>query len=266
MRQLLRAAAVLLSSAGAVFVALPAAGFGTEGHEVIALVAERLLTPDARQRIEAILALAPGATFASVSNWADQSRDRSTAAWHYVNLPRGSDCVYLAPRDCPDGNCVVGALTTQMKRLTSSAGRDQLEALKYVVHLVGDIHQPLHAGYADDRGGNSYQVQAFGRGTQLHAVWDTALIRDIDPSASSLATTLTSGSPSSAPLSFAPEQWAMESCRIVNQPGFYPDGHKVTAGYAQTFEPILMERLYLAGVRLASALNSALGTLAVQGK
>jgi hypothetical protein len=266
MRRRLRVAALLLSTIGAVFGAQPAVAFGTEGHEVIALVAERLLTAEARRRVEAILALEAGATLASVSNWADQTRDRSTSAWHYVNLPRGSDCVYAAPRDCPDGNCVVGALTTQIKRLTSSTGSDQLEALKYVVHLIGDVHQPLHAGFGDDKGGNTYQVQAFGRGTNLHAVWDSALIRDIEPSSSSLAATLISRSPPIASLSFAPEQWATESCRIVSQPGFYPEGHKLSAGYAQTFGPIALERLYFAGARLAAALNGALGESTARGK
>jgi hypothetical protein len=109
-------------------------------------------------------------------------------------------------------------------------------------------------------------VQAFGRGTNLHAVWDSALIRDVDPSSSSLATTLMSRSPTAALLSFAPERWAMESCRIVSQPGFYPDGHKLSASYANTFEPIALDRLYLAGARLAATLNSAFGASNGQGK
>jgi hypothetical protein len=265
-KRLLRAAAMILSAAAGLFVSTSAVGWGTEGHEVIALVAERLLTPEARKHVDAMLALEPGATLASVSNWADQTRDRSTAAWHYVNLPRESNCVYVAQRDCPEGNCVVGALTAQVKRLTSSTGQDQLESLKYGVNLVGDVHQPLHAGYADDKGGNTYQLHAFGRGTNLHALWDTGLVHDIDPGPSSLATTLMARRPATAPLSFAPDRWAMESCRIVSQPGFYPEGHKLTASYAQAFEPIAMDRLYMAGARLAATLNSAFGASSGQGK
>jgi nuclease S1 len=236
-----------------------ALAFGAEGHEVVALVADHQLTAEVRARVAAILSLEPGATLASISNWADQTRERSTAAWHYVNMPRGSDCVYVAPRDCPGGNCVVGALAAQVKRLTTSTGQDQLQALKYVVHFVGDVHQPLHAGYADDKGGNTYQLRAFGKGTNLHAVWDSGLVRDIDPSANSLAATLLAGSVPTAALSFAPDQWAMESCRIVNRPDFYPVGHKLTGAYAQTFEPVVLGRLYLAGLRLAALLNGTLG-------
>ena len=148
---------------------------------VIGLVAERMLTPEARTRVAAILALEPGATLASVSSWADLTRDRSTAAWHFVQHAAGIGLPLPAPSRCPGANCVVGAVTTQVRRLASSTGQDQLEALKYVVHLVGDVHQPLHAGFADDRGGNSYQLQAFGMGTNLHAVWDNALVRPSTP-------------------------------------------------------------------------------------
>ena len=138
--------------------------------------------------------------------------------------------------------------------------------MKYVVHLVGDVHQPLHAGYADDGGGNTYQLQAFGRGTNLHAFWDADLVRDIDPSSSSLATTLISRTPSAALVSFAPDQWATESCRIVSRPGFYPESHRLSASYVQAFEPIAMDRLYLAGARLAATLNSALGASSAAGR
>jgi hypothetical protein len=61
---------------------------------------------------------------------------------------------------------------------SSASDREAPDALKYVVHLVADVHQPLHAGYADDRGGNTYQVQALGRGTNLHALWDSGLIEN----------------------------------------------------------------------------------------
>jgi hypothetical protein len=240
--------------------ATPARAFGNEGHEVIALVAQPLLTSAAQQRLASVFASEPGATLASIANWADQTRSRSTAAWHYVNLPRSGDCVYVAARDCPDGNCVVAALRTQALRLASPATSpsDQLEALKYVIHFVGDVHQPLHAGFADDRGGNTYQLQAFGRGTNLHALWDTALLQDIDSDPLRLAATLKARDAPTEPLAFAPEVWAAESCRIASRPDFYPS-RKVDAAYLATFEPIVASRLQLAGRRLAALLNDLLG-------
>lgn len=233
---------------------VPAAAWGVDGHEAIAMVADRALTTAARTRVYAILALEPGATLSSVSNWADQIKNRSTAQWHYVNLPRGSDCVYQPQRDCPGGQCVVEALNVQSRRLASAVGADQLEALKFIVHLVGDVHQPLHAGFADDRGGNTYQLQAFGRGTNLHALWDSGLTRNIAPDSQSLARVAGSQLAPQLALGFAPEQWAGESCRISSRPDFYP-GRRLDDSYTRTFEPIVQARLQLAGLRLANLLN-----------
>nr|CBA32582.1 hypothetical protein Csp_D32870 [Curvibacter putative symbiont of Hydra magnipapillata] len=96
-----------------------------------------------------------------------------------MNFPRG-DCNYQQERDCPDGKCVIAAIDRQIEVLrTPGDDEKRLTALKYVVHFIGDIHQPLHAGFGDDRGGNSYQLQAFMRGSNLHAVWDTGLIKSL---------------------------------------------------------------------------------------
>ena len=245
--------------ASAAFLVQPAAhAFGAEGHEVIALIAQQYLSADIKAKIEALLALEPGETLVTISTWADRTRDKATAAWHYVNLPRDANCDYVSPRDCPDGNCVVGTIEAQVQRLASSAApAERLEALKFVVHFVGDVHQPLHAGFADDKGGNTHQLQAFGRGTNLHAVWDSGLIRDIEPSAQSLASKLMAKAPASPAPNLAPAQWANESCKIVSRPDFYP-ARTLSAEYVTAFEPVVEQRLYVAGVRLAATLNQAL--------
>jgi len=122
---------------------------------LIAAEAQQLLTPAARAEVDRLLALEPGATLASISTWADETRSPGTASWHYVNFPRDAGCAYEAPRDCPGDACVVGAIARQEAVLTSTAAdAEKLVALKYLVHFVGDVHQPLHAGYADDKGGN----------------------------------------------------------------------------------------------------------------
>lgn len=114
------------------------------------------LSPAARAQVERLLALEPEATLASISTWADEVRSPTTAAWHYVNFPRDADCHYDTNRMCIQGNCVVGAIERQLAVLPSDAPDEKrLLALKYVVHFIGDVHQPLHAGFADDRGGNS---------------------------------------------------------------------------------------------------------------
>jgi hypothetical protein len=232
--------------------------WGSQGHQIIATIAQSQLTSTARKEVERLLALEPGATLESVSTWADEHRNPATAAWHYVNMPRGN-CVYESQRDCPDGRCVVEAIQKQTDVLQSSASDDKkLLALKYLVHFVGDVHQPLHAGYADDRGGNTYQLQAFMRGSNLHAFWDTGLIRnlneEVDVVAKRLGTTSTSYQ-SSNPWSAA--QAAQESCEIVGKDGFYPE-RLVGVDYIRKYTPVMESRLKVSGERLAELLNRLL--------
>jgi hypothetical protein len=126
---------------------VPALSWGAEGHQVIAKLAESQLTPKALSAVNRLLAMEPDATLASISTWADEHRNPATAPWHYVNFPRG-DCTYAADRDCPEGKCVVGDINRQAEVLASNAPDEKkLLALKYVIHFVGDVHQPLHAGY-----------------------------------------------------------------------------------------------------------------------
>jgi len=197
-------------------LAAAAHAWGTQGHQVVALLAEQQLTPKAKEQVLKLVALEPGATLASISTWADKRRNRTTGPWHYVNLPR-DDCTYGAQRDCPDGNCVVEAINRQLAVLASDAPDEKrLTALKYVVHFVADVHQPLHACYAEARGGNTYQLQAFGRGTNLHALWDSGLIGNLDMSSEALAAKLATGKVGDASLDMA--HAAEESCRVVGGP------------------------------------------------
>lgn len=228
--------------------------WGPEGHQVIANLAEQQLTPAARKEVGRLLALEPGATLASLANWADEYRSAETAAWHYVNFPPNA-CVYDAPRDCPDGACVVGAIAQQTAILqadTSDVRR--LSALKYLVHLVGDVHQPLHAGYRDDRGGNTYQLQAFMRGSNLHAFWDSGLIYALHEDVATLTARLSRQLPSVADTMWTAAQAAQESCRIVSTPGFYP-ARRVGVDYIKRFTPVVEQRLLRAASRLAGLLN-----------
>ena len=124
---------------------------------------------------------------------------------------------------------MVAAIDRQRDILApTAAGEVRLWALKYLVHLVADVHQPLHAGYGEDRGGNSYQLQAFMRGTNLYALWDSGLIRAMDQDtevltawlAPSIISTARRQEVERAGETFNAGQTAEESCRIVGQPGF----------------------------------------------
>ncbi len=250
-------------------VLLPTAvqAWGGQGHQVVANLAQAQLGAKAKREVERLLALEPGQTLASISTWADEHRSPATAAWHYVNFPKNS-CSYSAERDCPDGQCVVAAIDRQRDILASTAADEvRLRALKYLVHLVADVHQPLHAGYGEDRGGNSYQLQAFMRGTNLHAFWDSGLIRALnqDTGVMTARLALSNASPArrqeleraGGAVTFNAAQAAEESCRIVGQPGFYP-GRLVDPAYIQRFTPIMEQRLQMAGTRLAGLINLAI--------
>ncbi|MCV2358675.1 S1/P1 nuclease [Paucibacter sp. TC2R-5] len=241
-----------------------AQAWGADGHRLIANLAEQNLNAGARAEVARLLALEPGSTLASVSTWADEHRSPQTGPWHYVNFPRDADCLYEPLRDCEGGACVVAAIQRQSSVLRSSAADDEarLKALKYVVHLVADVHQPLHAGFGDDRGGNSYQLQGFGRGTNLHALWDSGLILNRPGALAALQAQLSEAKPLKVEMSKSAggaAQWASESCRIASAPDFYPDGHKVDQAYADAHEPQLLAQLQLAAQRLAEVLNENLG-------
>ncbi len=230
--------------------------WGKDGHQVVAGLADTQLSVKARAEVDRLLALEPGQTLIAISTWADEHRNPATAPWHYANFPR-STCTYDALRDCPDGNCVVGAIAKQLEVLSSNAPDDvRLKALKYVVHFEADVHQPLHTGYADDKGGNGYQLQAFMRGSNLHSFWDSGLIKNLNEDVDTLTKRLTAkrDAPNGADLNVV--HAAEESCRIVGTPGFYPE-RLVGMDYVERYTPVMEQRLTVAGARLAGLLNQA---------
>ncbi|MBK7472782.1 MAG: S1/P1 nuclease [Betaproteobacteria bacterium] len=231
-----------------------ALAWGPLGHHVVATFAAQQLEPGARLEIQRLLALEPGATLASISTWADENRDKATARWHYVNLPRAS-CDYVETRDCPGGDCVVRAIDEQLAVLKSAAADGKrLEALKYVVHLVADLHQPLHAGFADDRGGNQYQVNLNGKGSNLHALWDLDLVSHAGAGLEQWMQKLAKARSPALNSAVDLAQVARESCELVSAKGFYPP-HKVPDEYLDRQAATVTSRLQLAGLRLASLLN-----------
>ena len=237
-------------------MAAHAFAWGAQGHEVIASVAWQRLNPQARQEVTRLLALEPGQTLESIATWADEHRSPATSVWHYVNFPRTS-CKYEPERDCPGGRCVVAAIAHQASVFASHASdAERLKALKYLVHLVGDVHQPLHAGYQDDRGGNRFQLQLWMHARNLHAVWDSGLLRNVDLDNEAFSALLRRVPLASDFLDLDPAHMAQESCRIVAQAGFYPDTG-LSAAYTQRFTPVLQQRLALAAARLAALLNAA---------
>lgn len=254
-------------------VAPAAQAWGPLGHSIVAALAQRHLSPAAQAEVERLLAADHTTQLAEVASWPDQIQDdpAQAALWqqtrklHYINFRGGPSCDYVPPRDCRNGECIVAGLAHYVAILKDKSQSDavRLQALKFVVHFVGDEHQPLHAGYRDDLGGNRYQVQFEGKGTNLHRVWDSGLLKTRGLDWQAYTKLLDAEGPVALPLPIAPlddpyAQWAEESCRITAAPGFYPEGHKIGQAYVDAERPVAETQLRIAGRHLAEVLNLAL--------
>ena len=185
--------------------------WGCKGHETVALFAEAHLSPAARAMVSKILAAGPIDpalsrycqepnldTFADASTWADDERTMKpdTAPWHFIDLPRGAPKSGLRKYCRPATGCVISALTAQVAVLRDPIASPQAraDALRYIIHFVGDIHQPLHDTTNNDRGGNCVPVTFFGKtpretnaaaesySPNLHGVWDVNIIDQLSGS------------------------------------------------------------------------------------
>ena len=247
----------------------PAHAWGRLGHRLVAALAWDELTPQVRARITELLAGEADPTLPGIANWADELREhdpdlgKRSSRWHYVNIAE-DDCHYDAAKHCKGGDCVVEAIRAQTAILAdaSRSRAERLQALKFVVHFVGDVHQPLHAGFGHDKGGNDFQVQFDGRGTNLHSLWDSGMLSaaDLEEAAwlqrlRAMPLAVERSGPALPPPSAL---WAEASCRIVLQPGFYPPRAKIGDAYVQTWRPLAEEQLRRGGVELAATLNAAL--------
>ncbi|MFK3846030.1 S1/P1 nuclease [Stenotrophomonas sp. NPDC078853] len=264
---LIPAAALL---AALTLVSTDALAWGAQGHRLVGRVAETRLTPAARAEVDRLLAGETDPTLSGIAPWADQLRatdrdlGRRSAKWHYINMAEDG-CIYDAPKHCPDGNCVIEALKQQTLILSdrNRSDAERTQALKFVVHLVGDIHQPMHAGYGHDKGGNDFQLQFNGRGTNLHSLWDSGLLntRKLDDDGY-LKVLQSLPRPSLArrvDLRRDAAAWAESSCRVAVEHGVYPASRKLDNDYTERYRPVAEGELRIAGERLAQLLNSALG-------
>lgn len=266
----------------------PVAAWGALGHSMVGELAERHLDPKAKAEVALLLAGEPDPTLAGVANWADTLRSsdperfKTTSRWHYINA-KGGGCGFDLDRDCPDGNCVVGAIEAQRKILGDptqpiAARRD---ALKFIVHFVGDVHQPMHAGNRTDSGGNGFQVslrtpiepEAYARakyvdgvmGTNLHSVWDYYILADRGLGLQAYSNKLDAlpWPPYPAPSQYdvMPLAWAGESCRLIDARGIYPpdDKHTMDDAYLDAMRPLAEQRVRQAAWRLAQLLNETIG-------
>lgn len=246
----------------------PALGWGRVGHRASARLAESLLTPAARAAVRDLLE--PGESLADASLWPDEHRRErpETAPWHYVNTPITEP--RYDPKFCAPEGCVVSKIPDFLATLKdgSAPAEKRREALRFLVHCVQDMHQPVHVGDRHDRGGNDLQVRFFDEGSNLHRVWDSGLIerRDADEGRTHdrLKATFT---PEFVRASSAGtvEDWANESLALARDAYVEPvtglplgPGAKLGDAYEGRHLPIAERRLLQASARLARLLNEAL--------
>jgi nuclease S1 len=255
-------AMVILGLAGA----SPALAWGPEGHRVVAVIAQMNLTPQARKQLAKILG--PYNSLGAISSWADDARVDypETGPWHYIDIPLAANKIDMA-RECPDGDCVIAQIEKFEKVLKNphSSEADRRLALKFVVHFVGDLHQPLHCEDNNDKGGNMVQVVFFSQPTNLHAVWDSGILHQIRPYGNQLAEELNARITPADKKLWAKgtlEDWALESHRLARDVAYkrLPAGSPPALGqaYLAAATPVVETQLEKAGIRLASILNQSL--------
>ena len=252
---------LLLVPALGLLPAGPASAWKETGHRVVARVAEAHLSPEARRAVQALLR--PGETLRSASTWADdfvaRPEGRATACWHVVLLPKGAR-EYDERRDCPKGCCIVRAIEVQRTRLEDKSQPlgERRRALRFLVHLVADIHQPLHAGRREDGGGGEISVRFFGSTANLHWVWDSGLIERAGLDEETLAERATEAIPPSLSQG-GPADWANESHRLALARAYRVGrGGVIGEAYWRENFPVVLRRLGEAGLRLARMLEEAL--------
>jgi hypothetical protein len=249
------AAAVAALSLG--FHSAPALAWGKTGHRVVARIADDGLSAEARANVRLLLG---SESLDEAATWPDDMRadpspfwQKTATPWHYVTVP-GTD-YDVAP---PEGDAVTALRQFRATLRDPTASLEaRRTALRFIVHLVGDLHQPLHAGNGTDKGANDVKVTFAGRPTNLHSVWDSGLVDDEQLSFTELAERLERRTTPEEVIAWSdadPLHWIRESVAIRGT--IYPQG-KTDLGwdYIYQMRPIVDRRLAQAGVRLAAYLN-----------
>jgi hypothetical protein len=281
----------LLLCAG-VLSAADAMAWGQRGHRVIGHLAEQHLTAASKAAVRELL---DGDDLATASTWADEMRNatdnpefwnRYASTWHYVNLPKGETDYAKAPHNTTTGDAwqALEAFTAILSDMPVPKGpvREGLEfyfgdlnkdphavkafALRFMVHILGDLQQPLHSGYADDSGGNRVELTWFGRPTNLHTLWDSQLLENQDLSYTEYVTRLEARI-EHTPLSDIrqmeqsdPQLWITEGRALLERIyAAHQESPELSYEYAAQFTPTVELQLERGGLRTANVLNSIFG-------
>ena len=243
---------------------MPAFAWGPAGHKIVAMIAEQKIRPQTRTRIKQILG--NNVTLESVAIYADAVRDRFPHTYnnHFVDIPKDNNA-YDPSHDCPvdpeKGDCVLAALErfrAEAVNPNETIGRRRF-ALKFIVHLIGDMHQPLHCSDNNDRGGNDVLVKWFGADSNLHKVWDSKIIENAELSNEDFVETLL--------LDVTPQEindykkgnllrWALEAHTIARTNAYnLPANNELGDDYYDQNWAVVDRQLLRGGLRLARVLD-----------
>jgi hypothetical protein len=245
---------------------LSALAWGQTGHRIVGRAAIDMLDETAAEALAGILGEVSAETLDAACNWPDTVRETPEWEWsaplHYVNIPRHS-LHYERERDCRDGLCV----SQGIMKYADELGRPGLgaerkwQAFAFLCHLVGDLHQPLHAGFRDDRGANHVEITYRGESWNLHQFWDSVVIRERLSDEETMVGSLASHCIHSARGSWNPAQvaaWTDQSHALVIESA-YPAQPDISEKFADTSWLITQEQWQDASIRLALILNAVLG-------
>jgi hypothetical protein len=236
--------------------------WGFKGHQAVATIAENHLTPQAKVSVKELLG---NQSLSDVATWADEVRNdaafKSTAGWHFVDLPLGLTFEEFSKEVKAQGeDNVYGAMQKARIVLThpKSTREQKIEALKFLVHFIGDAHQPMHVSRKEDKGGNTIQVRFDNQGTNLHSLWDSKLIDHQGLSVVEMSKQYDVATPEQIKKWQAdqPMQWLWESYVITTK--LYAEVEKnnnLDEDYYKNHIGIIEQRIDQGGIRLAGVLN-----------
>jgi len=244
---------------------MPAHAWGKTGHRVVGAVAQTYLSQTADTGVKDILG---PEGIAEAADWPDHMRSnpapfwRSEAnPWHYVTIPVGQTYAQVTPP--PEGDAITALAKYRAIAIDPAAPLEERQlALRFIIHIVGDLHQPLHVGNGTDRGGNQFVCTFFEEMTNLHAVWDELLINYQELSYTEWTTWLVQKITPDQLAEWAkarPADWADESATIRDT--IYPDTQILSYDYAYEARDTIRARLSMGGVRLAAYLNEMFETV-----
>lgn len=254
----------IFTTIAGLLIATSCMAWGQKGHDTTCAIAQQHLSKKAQKRIAAIL---DGKSILYWSNWLDNAvhtpQYEYAKTWHYKNIDAGQRYEDVPPFPAGDVVTALTDLETKLREYERAPKAHEAEealALKMYVHLMGDLHQPMHMGHATDLGGNNIKVKYFGRDANLHGIWDTNLlesahawshtewVEEIDRTTKAERISIACGTI---------DDWARETLSIATE--VYedtPEGTRVSYDYVAKWAPTIEAQLLRGGIRLADRLNA----------